>query len=55
MNQLQLWSMEERSSGPIKVEESVIQEVIAIMAEAVLAVVHARKEEGDEHEHVEES
>jgi hypothetical protein len=47
--------MEERSSGPIEVEADARQEVIAIMAEAVLAVVHARKEEGDEHEHVEES
>jgi hypothetical protein len=55
MNQLLLWSMEEMDTGPIEVEESVNQEVIAIMAEAVLAVVQARKEEGDEYEHVEES
>lgn len=55
MNQLPLWSMEEKVSGPIEVEESVSQEVIAIMAEAILVVVRARKEEGDDHEHVEES
>jgi hypothetical protein len=49
--------MEESGTDHIEVEGVVRQEVVAIMAEAILAVavVQTRKEEGDDHEYVEES
>ena len=45
--------MKEEASSQIALEESVRQEVIAIMAEAIIAVVQRKKEETNEH--VEES
>jgi hypothetical protein len=53
VKQLLFWTMKEEASSQIALEESVRQEVIAIMAEAIIAVVQRKKEETNEH--VEES
>ena len=52
MKQLPLWTTAEESS-PIRIEEGVRQEVVEIMAEAIIAIVQATKEKNNEH--VEES
>ena len=53
MKQLLLWMMKEEVSSQIALEKSACQELIAIMAEAIVSVVQ-KKEEGKD-ERVEES
>jgi len=53
MKQLQLWTLEKKVFSPIENESRARQEVIAIMAEAIVATIQRKQEESDEY--VEES
>jgi hypothetical protein len=53
MKQLQLWRLREEVSSPIQIEERARQEIAALMAEAIIAIIQEEKEERDER--VEES
>jgi hypothetical protein len=48
MKQLPLWN-KKMEPGQVAIEEAARQEVVAIMAEAIIAVVQVKKEDTDEH------